>query len=76
MLTSPPLPPPLPKVVFLGLIRDLFADVVDAMPRMRKRECEALIKEVADEGGLQASDYFVQNVVDLEGATPTHPPPP
>jgi len=53
-------------VVFMGLIKDLFAEVFDAMPRRRDSEFEALVKEVAIESKLQPNDYFVQNVVDTQ----------
>ena len=53
-------------VVFMGLLKDLFAAVFDAMPRMRNSEFEELIKTVAIESKLQPSDYFVQNVVDTQ----------
>ena len=60
-------------IVFIGLIRDLFADVFDLMPRMRDYEFEALVKEVSTTEEkmrfppkLQPTDYFVQNVVDLQ----------
>jgi dynein heavy chain len=53
-------------VVFMGLLKDLFAEVFDAMPRMRNLEFEELIKTVAVESKLIPSDYFVQNVVDTQ----------
>jgi dynein heavy chain len=53
-------------VVFMGLIKDLWPDVFEAMPRKRDRTFEALVGSVAVESGLQGSDYFIQNVVDLQ----------
>ena len=60
-------------IVFMGLIKDLFADCFDLMPRMRDYDFEGLVKTVAQEADatrfppkLQATDYFVQNVVDLQ----------
>ena len=53
-------------VVFMGLIKDLWPDVFDSMPRKRDLAFEGLVKGVAHECLLQGSDYFVQNVVDLQ----------
>mmetsp|Transcript_22861 Transcript_22861/g.57008 ORF Transcript_22861/g.57008 Transcript_22861/m.57008 type:complete len:4427 (+) Transcript_22861:2-13282(+) len=53
-------------VVFMGLLKDLFPDVFDSMPRKRDIEFETLVGVVAKESNLQPSDYFVQNVVDLQ----------
>eukprot|EP00966_Prymnesium_polylepis_P111605 2581758-Prymnesium_polylepis.1 len=60
-------------IVFMGLIKDLFATVYDLMPRMRDFKFEDLVKEMAVENAptrfppkLQATSYFVQNVVDLQ----------
>ena len=56
-------------VVFMGLIKDLFPDVFDAMPRARDAAFEKLVAEVAVENNMrfpQPADYFVQNVVDLQ----------
>ena len=57
----------------MGLIKDLFAAVFDLMPRMRDYKFEDLVKEMAVEHAatrfppkLQPTDYFVQNVVDLQ----------
>ena len=53
-------------VVFLGLLKDLFPDVFDSMPRARDLDFEKLVGEVAAEALLQPTEYFVQNVVDLQ----------
>eukprot|EP00306_Pavlova_sp_CCMP459_P002806 CAMPEP_0185179034 /NCGR_PEP_ID=MMETSP1139-20130426/31803_1 /TAXON_ID=298111 /ORGANISM="Pavlova sp., Strain CCMP459" /LENGTH=3023 /DNA_ID=CAMNT_0027744869 /DNA_START=1 /DNA_END=9072 /DNA_ORIENTATION=+ len=53
-------------VVFMGLLKDLWPDVFDSMPRKRDYDFEGLVGTVAHESNLQASDYFVQNVVDLQ----------
>ena len=62
----------LPKIVaddlgvFMGLLQDLFPAVCDSMPRARDQPFEQLVAAVAREGQLQPSEYFVQNVVDLQ----------
>ena len=53
-------------VVFMGLLKDLWPDVFDSMPRKRDLEFEALVASVSHESNLQPSEYFVQNVVDLQ----------
>ena len=60
-------------IVFMGLIKDLFAKVFDLMPKKRDYDFEELVKEVALEPvttrfppSLQKVDYFIQNVVDLQ----------
>jgi dynein heavy chain len=60
-------------IVFMGLIKDLFADVYELMPRMRDFDFEKLVADVATEEDklrfpprLQPAEYFVQNVVDLQ----------
>jgi len=53
-------------VVFMGLLKDLWPDVFDSMPRKRDYDFEGLVAQVARESKLQASEYFIQNVVDLQ----------
>ena len=53
-------------VVFMGLIKDLFPQEFDTMPRSRDEAFEALVAEAALEERLQPEAYFVQNVVDLQ----------
>merc|ERR1740117_2551913 len=50
----------------MGLLKDLFVDVYDSMPRKRDDEFEKLVGEVSIESKLIPGDYFVQNVVDLQ----------
>ena len=52
-------------VVFMGLLKDLFPNVFDLMPKAKDAEFEQLIVETAKENALQPADYFVQNVVDV-----------
>jgi len=58
-------------VVFLGLLKDLFREVYDSMPRKRDDAFEDLVRGVAAEANLQPTDYFVQNVVDLQDVLDT-----
>ena len=53
-------------VIFLGLLRDLFRDVYDSMPRKRDRAFEEVVRAVMSERGLQPTETFIQNVVDLQ----------
>jgi dynein heavy chain len=60
-------------IVFMGLIKDLFAAVFELMPRKRDYDFEKLVAELTVEQdqtrfppSLIANDYFVQNVVDLQ----------
>ena len=69
------------RVVFMGLIKDLFPQEFDTMPRSRDEAFEALVAEAALEERLQPEAYFVQNVVDLQayiglglGSTCRHTP--
>ena len=59
-------------VVFMGLIKDLFPQEFDTMPRSRDEAFEALVAEAALEERLQPEAYFVQNVVDLQAHTHMH----
>jgi dynein heavy chain len=60
-------------IVFMGLIKDLFAEVFDLMPKKRDPDFEQSVRDMAVEEDstrfpkkLIPSDYFVQNVVDLQ----------
>ena len=53
-------------VVFMGLIKDLFPDVFEKMPKARDMDFEELIRSTAVETKLQPAEYFVQNVVDVQ----------
>ena len=53
-------------VVFMGLLKDLFPDVFEKMPRKRDMEFEGLVEKIAVEGNLQPEEYFIQNVVDCQ----------
>ena len=61
-------------IVFMGLIKDLFAEVFDLMPRARDYDFEQLVARASRSRrtttrfppSLQPTDYFVQNVVDLQ----------
>ena len=52
-------------VVFMGLLKDLFPNVFDLMPKAKDLDFEELIRQQAVENKLQPADYFVQNVVDV-----------
>jgi dynein heavy chain len=61
------------NIVFMGLIRDLFAKVFELMPQMRDPPFEDLCRQMAVEEDklrfppqLTASTYFIANVVDLQ----------
>ena len=60
-------------IVFMGLIKDLFGEVYDLMPKKRDYDFEDRVRELSIEEDLTRfpkrlvpSDYFVQNVVDLQ----------
>jgi len=60
-------------IVFMGLIKDLFFEVYDLMPKKRDYDFEDFIRNLSMEEEatrfpkkLIPSEYFVQNVVDLQ----------
>lgn len=60
-------------IVFMGLIKDLFGEVYELMPKKRDYDFEERVRELSMEEEaarfpkrLIPNDYFVQNVVDLQ----------
>ena len=60
-------------IVFTGLIRDLFEEVYELMPKKRDYDFGQAVRDIAMEAdstrfppSLVPTDYFVQNVVDLQ----------